>query len=70
MEALIYMTENTDNKIVSVPQQIFDQFLKELETQKAPEEVIARLRKTLIENEQISVEALKIALFSGDNANV
>ncbi len=64
------MAKNADNKIISVPQQIFDQFLKELETQKAPEEVIARLRKTLVKNEQISVESLKAALFSSDNANV
>lgn len=64
------MMKNTDNKIISVPQQIFDQFLKELETQKVPEEVIARLRKTLVENGQISVEALKTALFANDNANV
>lgn len=64
------MPDKTDNKIISVPQQVFDQFLKELETQKAPEEVVARLRKTLVENEQISVEALKTALFPSDNANV
>jgi hypothetical protein len=64
------MTENTDNKIISVPQQIFDQFLKELETQKVSEEIIARLRKTLVENGQISVEALKIALFANDNTNI
>lgn len=64
------MTKNATNKIISVPQQVFDQFLKELEIQKAPEEVIARLRKTLVENEQISVEALKTALFANDNANV
>lgn len=64
------MPDETDNKIISVPQQVFDQFLKELETKKAPEEVVARLRKTLVENEQISIEALKAALFPSDNANV
>ena len=55
--------------MLSVPQQVFEQFLKELETQKVPEEVIARLRKTLVDNGQISVEALKESLFSNDNVN-
>ena len=64
------MTKKTDNKILSVPQQVFDQFLKELETQKVPEELVARLRKTLVDNDQISVEALKAALFSNDNTSV
>lgn len=64
------MAKDTDNKIVSVPQQVFDQFLNELKAQKVSEEVIARLRKTLFENEQISVDALKAALFSNDNASV
>jgi len=63
-------TEIIGIKIPSVPQQVFEQFLKELETRKVPEEVIARLRKTLIESGQISVEALKTALFSNDNASV
>lgn len=52
---------------MNVPQQVFDQFLKELETQKVSEEVIERLKKVLMENENISSEALKAALFSGDN---
>lgn len=63
------MAKDTD-KIISVPQQIFDQFLTELDTQKVSGEVIARLRKTLVENEQTSVDALKTALFSNDNASV
>ena len=41
-----------------------DQFLKELGTQKVSEEVIARFKKTLIDEGLISVEALKAALFS------
>lgn len=62
-------TKITDIKIPSVPQQVFEQFLKELGTQKVPKEVIARLRKNLVENEQISVEALRESLFSNDNVN-
>ena len=64
------MTEYNDNKIMNVPQQVFDQFLKVLKAQKVPEEVVARLKKTLIDNEQISVEALKTALFSNDDTGV
>ena len=64
------MTKNTGDKIISVPQQIFDQFLKELETQKVAQEVIVRLRKTIVENGQISVDALKSSLFSNDNSGV
>lgn len=64
------MSEKQESKITSVPQQVFDQFLKELEEQKVPEEVIERLRKTLIENGRVSVEALKTALFSNDNIKV
>ena len=62
--------ERTDDKMMNVPQQVFDQFLKALKEQKVPEEIIARLRKTLIDNEQTSVEALKAALFSDDNTGV
>ena len=64
------MTEKSESKIISVPQQVFNQFLEELGAQKVSEEVIERLRKTLIENEQVSVEALKIALFSNDNIEI
>ena len=62
-------TKIMDSKILSVSQQVFEQFLKELETQKVPEEVIVRLRKTLVDNGQISVEALKESLFSNYNVN-
>ena len=64
------MLKNTDNKITSLPQQIFEQFLKELEEKKVSQEVVSRLKKTLIDNQQTSVDALKEALFSGDNSNV
>ncbi len=61
------MSEKTDNKIISVPQQVFDQFLKELGTQKVSEEVIGRLKKTLMDEGRVSVEVLKAALFSDGN---
>jgi len=61
------MSDKTDNKIISVPQQVFDQFLKELGTQKVSEEVIGRLKKTLMDEGRVSVEALKAALFSDGN---
>lgn len=64
------MVKQTDNKIMSVPDQIFDQFLTELGEQKIPEEIIVRLKKTLVENGQISIDALKTALFSGSSTNV
>jgi len=60
-------TKITDSKTLSVPQQVFEQFLKELGAQKVPEEVIARLRKTLVDNEQISIESLRKSLFSNDS---
>ncbi|MGB3988462.1 MAG: hypothetical protein WBK67_02085 [Minisyncoccales bacterium] len=61
------MSDKTDNKIISVPQQVFDQFLKELGTQKVSEEVIGRLKKTLMDEGRVSVEVLKAALFSDGN---
>lgn len=61
------MSDKTDNKIISVPQQVFDQFLKELGTQKVSEEVIGRLKKTLMDEGRVSVEELKAALFSNGN---
>jgi hypothetical protein len=63
------MTKNNDHKIISLPQQIFDQFIKKLGEQQVPEEVIVRLRKTLVDDEQVSVEALKAALFANDKTN-
>jgi hypothetical protein len=61
------MSDKTDNKIISVPQQVFDQFLKELGTQKVSEEVIGCLKKTLMDEGRVSVEELKAALFSNGN---
>lgn len=64
------MTKQNDDKIMNVPHQVFDQFLTELKAQKVPEEVVERLKKTLMHNEQISVEALKTALFSNEDTDV
>ena len=55
-----------DDKITSVPQQVVGQFLKELKNQNVPEEVVNRLRKTIIEDGKFSVDALKVALFPND----
>jgi hypothetical protein len=63
------MTKNNDHKIISLPQQIFDQFIKKLGEQQVPEEVIVRLSKTLVDDEQVSVEALKTALFANDKTD-
>lgn len=59
-------TKKTE-KISNVPRQLFEQFLKELEKQKVPEEVVKRLVDTLVNNGQISVKALKAALFEDNN---
>lgn len=60
------MNNEENNKIISVPQQVVGQFLEELKKQNVPEEVVNRLRKTIIEDGKFSVEALKVALFSND----
>jgi hypothetical protein len=57
----------SDNQIISVPSKIFAEFWKELENQKVSREVIAGLKKALVEEQQYSTETLKEALFSNDS---
>jgi hypothetical protein len=46
-----------------VPAQVFEQFLADLMAAEIPAEVVARLRKTLLEDQLFSDAALKQALF-------
>ena len=62
------MSQKVDNKIMSVPQQVFDKFLAELVKKKVPEEVIARLRKNLVDDGKVSIETLEAALFPNDES--
>ena len=50
-------------KATDVPAQVFEQFLADLMAAEIPAEVVARLRKTLLEDQLFSDAALKQALF-------
>lgn len=47
-----------------VPAQIFEKFLEDLEEVSVPVELVARLRKALIEEKSFTERALKMAIFS------
>ena len=64
------MSQQEEAGMKSLPHQVFEQFLDELKSGGIPEETIERLRKTLIENGQTSVDSVKAALFSTDNTDL
>ena len=47
-----------------VPSQIYDRFLEDLARKAVPAEIIARLRKTFVEQKIMTEAALKAAIFS------
>lgn len=53
-----------ENRLPEIPRKIFEEFLSELPTIGASEEMIARFRKTLVEDVDLSAEGVKTALFT------
>ncbi len=49
-----------------VPDQVFNQFLKDLEKAELPTELVERFRKTLIQDRVINEKGLRAALFGED----
>lgn len=58
------MKLSTNNPVTGVTKQVFDQFLRKLEERKIASDVMERLKKTLIEQGDISEFAIRTALFS------
>jgi hypothetical protein len=56
------MTTPTASPVSDVPAQIFEAFLKALPEAQIPEEIVSRLRKTLLEEIDLSDKALKCAI--------
>ena len=52
-----------------IPQQIVEKFLAKLTDEKVSPEVVARLRKTLVERGDLSEAALKAVLMAGDDVH-
>jgi len=50
-------------KATDVPAQVFERFLADLTAAEMPAEVVARLRKTLIDDSNFSETALRQAIF-------
>lgn len=55
-----------DNSILEVPRQVFEEFLLQLETTDVPNDVTARLRKTIIEEGKLNQGAIQKAIFPKD----
>ena len=51
---------------VGIPEQIIEEFIRELATQKLPADVVAQLSDTLLKKKDISEIAIKAALSSPD----
>lgn len=60
-------TDQQKNPVTGVPKQAFEQFLSALEKKNISAEVLTRLRKTLIEDGDVSDTAVKVALFPDNN---
>jgi hypothetical protein len=52
----------TGSEVAGIPRQIIEKFLAELTSEKVSPEIVARLKKTLVEQGDISEAALKAAL--------
>jgi hypothetical protein len=63
-------TAKNETPVTGVPKQVFEKFLNELEGKKVTADVVARLKKTLIDHGDISETAIKTALFDDDNTAV
>lgn len=60
----------SDKPTTGVPSQVIEQFLKVLETKPVPVDVTARLKKTLLEQGNVSYAALKGAIFPDNNPDI
>ena len=56
-------TSPTKDGVVDVPAKVFENFLEALREANASPELIARLRKTLLEDKSFADHALKAAVF-------
>lgn len=60
--------EKKNSSLTDIPKQAFEQFLKELSKKEGvSSNMIENLKKTIIEKDNISEDAIKNALFSEDN---
>ena len=57
-------TSPTDEGTPDVPAQVFEKFLQALESKDVSAELVARLRKTLLEDKKFTEHALKKAVLS------
>jgi len=57
------MSDQEKNQQADVPTQVFEGFLRALEKEGVAQEVVQRLKKTLIEEGKFSDKQLKSALF-------
>ncbi len=57
------MAENPSIQPSSVPDQVFEGFLKALEAKEMPADLLERLRTALIEKKAFTERALKAAIF-------
>jgi hypothetical protein len=61
------MSLDPPKETVDVPTQIFQKFLAELEANGVSAEVVARLRKTLLEEEKLTHNALRAAVIGDES---
>lgn len=62
------MAEDPSNQPTSVPDQVFEGFLKALTDKEMPEDLIERLRTALIEKRSFTERALKAAILPEETA--
>lgn len=60
----------TNKQISSVPKEIFSQFISGLESNNISAQVIERLKKTLIDDEDTSKATIEQALFSNESSSI
>lgn len=58
--------EPVNSNFGDVPDQVFEQFLKEMEKAELPRELVDRFRKTLLRDRIVNDKGLKAALFGED----
>lgn len=63
-------TKQPNNPVTGVPKQAFEHFLIELEKKGVSPDVVARLKKTIIDQGDVSDGAIKAALFPDNNTAV
>lgn len=62
------MAEDPSNQPTSVPDQVFEGFIKALEGKEMPEDLIERLRTALIDKKAFTERVLKAAIFPEEEA--